>query len=59
MGVISCSNADDVDYAFSTPFKLSADYLGMEFVDYIHTWKEDGFISEPSKDRIQSFISKL
>jgi len=59
MAVISCSNADDVHESYSVPFKLSADYLGMEFISYIHTWKQDGEISDQSKSRIEALISSL
>ena len=45
MLVVSC-NGDREDFpSFATPFELSADYLGMNYAGYYHTWLEEGNIA--------------
>lgn len=44
MASISCGS-DEVEVSgFSVPFKLSAEYLGMEYLGHLHTW--DGDVNE-------------
>lgn len=57
MYVISCSGSNDVPSEFKYPFVMSADYLGMEFKSYLHTYFEEGEICEQSKRDLIDFTS--
>lgn len=59
MDVVSCSGHDDGPDHFSTPFEMTADYLGMHYGNYIHTWIENGEISAISNLRIDDFLQKM
>ncbi len=39
MGVISCSNGNNLDSLFWEPFKNSAEYLGMHYLADLHTYQ--------------------
>lgn len=58
MGVISCSNDNRVFDGFTMPFKRSAEYLGMEYLGYLHTWVENKSISNEVALLIKEFASK-
>ncbi len=52
MLVISC-NGDAEDFpSFATPFQLSADYLGMQYAGYYHTWIDGGQISAETEHQL-------
>ena len=57
---VSCgSEATEVDGYFE-PFRLTAGYLGMQYLGDVHTWVEDD--EEPEKqviDRMDGFIQKI
>ena len=41
MAALSCSSVKEPTDSFFVPFKLSADYLGMEYLGDVHTWMFD------------------
>lgn len=59
MGIISCSGHDDVDNSFEVPFKLSAEYLGMNYIGHLHGVVQDNEISPVSLKRLNDFIDLL
>ncbi len=58
MGAISCSNSNDLNEGFFIPFKLSAAYLGMEYLGNIHCWIEDE-ISVEVQELIRNFMETI
>lgn len=46
MAILSCSATPGPDEQFAIPFKLTSDYLGMEYRCHVATWLTDGHISE-------------
>lgn len=59
MAVLSCSRADDVDYDFEIPFRLSANYLGMDYLGHLHAWTEGGAIAAGAMGRIERFLPSI
>lgn len=59
MLVLSC-NGDDEDYpSFAKPFELSADYLGMQYAGYFHTWIEGNRISAETEQQLVRLAERL
>lgn len=59
MWVISC-NGDAEDYpSFAKPFELSADYLGMHYGGYTHTWVSQGELSTVTKQGLADLVLQL
>lgn len=59
MCVISC-NGDAEDYpSFAKPFELSADYLGMHYGGYTHTWVSQGELSTVAKQGLANLALQL
>ena len=59
MCVISC-NGDAEDYpSFAKPFELSADYLGMHYGGYTHTWVSQGELSTIAKEALAKLALQL
>ena len=58
MAVISCGSDEIETEGFFTPFRNSAEYLGMTYIGNIHTWIEDELISNEVEIRIKN-IAKL
>lgn len=59
MCVISC-NGDAEDYpSFAKPFELSADYLGMHYGGYTHTWVSQGELSPIAKQALAKLALQL
>lgn len=59
MYVVSC-NGDAEDYpSFAKPFELSADYLGMQYGGYTHTWVSDGELSAMAKQGLEQLAHRL
>ena len=59
MCVISC-NGDAEDYpSFAKPFELSADYLGMHYGGYTHTWVSKGELSTVAKQGLAKLALQL
>ena len=59
MMVVACSS-DQTEYpSFWEPFKLTAKYLGMEYLGHAHTWISSGSIPIPVKQSIDKLIEKL
>jgi len=61
MALISCSNEDDLIEGFSMPFRESAKYLHMDFLDECHTWLDspEVEISQEVKGNLDVFVKKL
>jgi multimeric flavodoxin WrbA len=59
MAVLSCSNDNKIINGFENPFKESANYLGMHYNGYVHTWLENDTISNELKTRLNLFSSKI
>ena len=55
-----CCSSGALEYPhFFEPFKLSADYLGMNYLGDLHTWVEEEGISSEVNGRINSFVELL
>ena len=59
MGMISCGSDSELKEGFEMPFIESANYLGMHYLDSIHTWLENDRISDALQNEINSFSEKL
>jgi len=59
MAVISCGSYETETEGFFTPFRNSAEYLGMTYLGNVHTWIEDELVSKEVETRIQNFVKLL
>lgn len=59
MAVISCGSDNDEVDGFFTPFRKTAEYLGMTYFGNIHVWIEDELVSDEVETRIQNFVKFL
>jgi multimeric flavodoxin WrbA len=59
MAMISCGSDVHLDEAFKTPFKSSADYLGMHYLGDVHTWIKNKEIPKDVEHHIDLFLNKL
>ena len=59
MMVIACGSDDEEYPSLWEPFKLSADYLGMEYLGNAHTWVESERIPVKALSALDYFINKL
>ncbi len=59
MALLICGSEETETPGFDTPFRLSAKYLGMYYLGYVHTWGSAELISEKVKLRINQFAEKL
>ncbi len=59
MALLSCGSEPEETPGFSTPFELSADYLGMHYLGHVHTWMEDATIEPQVVERIENFVKIL
>ncbi|MEM8524023.1 MAG: NAD(P)H-dependent oxidoreductase [Bacteroidota bacterium] len=59
MAVISCASDRILKEGFHMPFKETAKYLGMNYISDMHTWAEDGEISEVIKERLLEFVQEI
>lgn len=57
MLVISCGSDDEAIAGFELPFKQSANYLGMNYLGYLHTWIENKKIPEVLKIKISKLVN--
>lgn len=57
MASVSSSNDDEFYEGFEMPFRNSAAYLGMNYRGHLHTWVEDGMLSEAVKNSIHQFLT--
>ena len=55
MALLSCSATVGPDEQFAVPFKLTADYLGMDFLGHVATWTVNGSVSEEVDRLIREF----
>jgi len=58
MAAICCGSEPSPTPAFFTPFKLSADYLGMDYLGDVHTWIEEETISTEVLEVLKGFVKK-
>jgi len=59
MAVISVGSDEIETEGFFTPFRKSAEYLGMNYIGNIHTWIEDELVSNEVETRIKNFAKLL
>lgn len=59
MAVVSCGSDKKEIESFSLPFEKSADYLGMKYLGYVHSWIEGKTISEALKTKLIDFTTSL
>lgn len=59
MAVVSCGSDEEIKQGFAMPFVESAAYLGMEYIEHIHTWIEAEKITENVTQRITNFAKQL
>lgn len=58
LAAISCGSEDSTVLGFFEPFRLSAEYLGMEYLGDCHTWYVDE-ITQEVKDRLHVLTNRL
>jgi len=56
MAILSCSATPGPDTQFAVPFRLTADYLGMEYRGHVATWVEGDEIPEEVNALILQFV---
>lgn len=59
MAVLSCSGNDEPSPAFYPPFKLSAQYLGLQYKGSVHAYLEQEQITKKIKNRLHQFYESL
>ena len=59
MAALCCSSDSKQVDGFFNPFEQSADYLGMRYLGNLHTWVEDGSVSEEVEALIRIFAEEL
>jgi multimeric flavodoxin WrbA len=59
MAALSCGSYDADFEGFFMPFRNSADYLGMNYLGDVHTWKEGNEIETEVQTRIIEFAKKI
>ncbi|MCB0652547.1 MAG: flavodoxin family protein [Saprospiraceae bacterium] len=59
MALIICGSEEEEVPAFEMPFKLSAEYLGMNYLGYVHTWIEEDIVTEEVKQRVKQFARDI
>lgn len=59
MAMISCGSGEEEVPGFEIPFKLSAEYLGMEYLGNVHTWINGEGIPPVVEKRMEAFSAKL
>jgi len=59
MALLICGSEETETPGFEIPFKLSAEYLGMNYLGYVHTWDTGEHISEEIILRVSQFAKKL
>ena len=59
MAVLSCGSDDLPIEGFIIPFEKSADYLGMNFAGYQHTWLNRGQLGDQAKENIHLLQTQI
>lgn len=59
LALISCNCDREYFEGFEIPFVKSANYLGMQFIAYEHTWVLEEGISKEIEKRCKSFANKV
>lgn len=59
MALISQTEGDLVTSWFAEPFRLSAEYLGMQFKGHTHVSIEEGLISKTSEKRLEDLFHSI
>lgn len=59
MGMISINNSNEAIEGFSLPFEKSAEYLGMNYLNHIHTWVENDAITNDAKLIIDDYLEEI
>lgn len=59
MGLIICGSGPEEILTFSSPFKASADYLGMHYIGDVHTWVKNDQLPHETQQLLDAFISKI
>ena len=59
MALISCSGHNDVDSFFGKPFERTAQYLGMDFIGWLHSWVKEGLMPQEAIEEAFRFKTLL
>ena len=59
MAVVCCGSVPEETEGFFIPFRLSAKYLGMEYVGDMHSWIADRDIEIEVEKRINDFTGLI
>ena len=59
MAALSCGPYDADFEGFFMPFRKSAEYLGMNYLGDVHTWKEGAELEDEVKRRLKDFSKSL
>lgn len=55
---LSCGPDDDVPDYFAKPFAASAEYLNLQYAGWVHSWLENGVLSEGRKKAIENWLKQ-
>jgi len=57
MAMICCSGSEKMNDGFEEPFRLSAGYLGMQYLGFLHLDLTNNMLSENQKNLLENFYS--
>jgi multimeric flavodoxin WrbA len=58
MGTVCCGSEEEPTPCFFKPFRLTADYLGMDYIGELHTWVS-GEMDEKVKKEIANYAEQI
>ena len=56
LGLLSSSSEEELLSSFADPFRLTAEYLSMEYIGHAHTWNLNEDLAPQAKENIISFV---
>lgn len=59
LGLLSSSSEEELLASFADPFRLTAEYLEMNYIGHAHTWCVNEDLAPQAKENIISFVSIL
>ncbi len=57
LGLLSSSSEEELLSSFADPFRLTAQYLEMNYIGHVHTWNLNEDLAPQAKENIISFVS--
>jgi multimeric flavodoxin WrbA len=59
LGLVICGSQPEETIGFDTAIKSAAEYLGMGYLGYVHTWVEDAELTDSVKSSLKSYSEKV